>query len=182
MLQPCSSRGYLLTMLALFSGSIILSGCAGKRQEHIETGAQYNPLTLGPIPTGTDEERLLAEYKRVYKECANPQKLLAASTLTLAQQVRLSGDYSNAQQAFDEWLHFVTDTITTQSSLEPGPRAAPEFRYDLKAVLSRQLSSLIQTYMSFCAKSRARAAHSQAQFTPMSSMTSARGWLRGFPI
>jgi hypothetical protein len=48
-------------------------------------------------------------------------------TLTLAQQVRLSNDYSTAQDVFDQWLHFVTDTIAAQSSLEAVPLAAPEF-------------------------------------------------------
>ena len=135
---PCRSRRSLLTILILFSGNVILCGCAGKRQERIGTGARYDPLALRPIPTGTDEERLLAEYKRVYTECANPQYVLANSTLALAQQARLAKDYSTAQQAFDEWLHFVTDTIAAQSSLTPGRHAAPEFRYDRKASNAEQ--------------------------------------------
>ena len=93
MFQPWNSRAYVPIMLVFFSGSVIWSGYAGKRQEHTEIGAQYKPLPLRPLPTGTDEERLLAEYERVHKECVNPQKLLAEPTLTLAQQVRLSNDY-----------------------------------------------------------------------------------------
>jgi hypothetical protein len=44
---------------------------------------------------------------------------MQAGNLPVRDAAMLARDYDDARGAFNEWLHFVTDTIEQQSDLEP---------------------------------------------------------------
>jgi hypothetical protein len=92
----------------------------------VQTEPQYRGLTLGQIPHNTEEERVLAAYKRYYERFRNIENFNV--NLPIREEARLAQDYVNASDAFNDWLQFVTDSIQEQSQLK-SEDALPEFRY-----------------------------------------------------
>jgi len=96
---------------------------------------------------------MLAKYKHHYEQFRYVENHY--SNLSIQQEGRLSKDYANAREAFNYWLWFVTDTVRSQSELEPSgsdvePGKHPTHRHYIGEYLSRatSASSAIRTFNS----------------------------------
>ena len=106
----------------------LLCSCSSRDprlNQTVQTEPQYR-APLGQFPHHTEEERALAAYKDYYERFRNLQTFNA--NLPIREEARLAEDFENARDAFNQWLHFVTDSIQKQDELEH-EGAAPEFRY-----------------------------------------------------
>jgi hypothetical protein len=128
---------------------LVLCSCSSRSSRtsrEIQDGPKYEPLTLRSIPHHTEAEVDLNEYIQHYQQFRNVMKL---SSVQIREQAMLAKDYEDARRTFNDWLHFVTDTIEQQSDLER-EGAPAEFLYtnraDAATVAIRKLDADLQRF------------------------------------
>src|SRR5215469_1746101 len=106
----------LVRQIALVTCGLLL-GCSSRNPRPVSVPSIASDQTVLAIPRDTEAERLLAKYKHHYEQFRHVEN--HHSNLTIQQEARLSEDYTNACEAFNYWLWFVTDSVKSQSELEP---------------------------------------------------------------
>ena len=106
----------LVRLIALVTCGFLI-GCSSRTPPPIVVPATPRDESVLAIPRDTEEEHILAKYKHHYEQFRHVDDRY--SNLSIQQEARLSQDYTNAREAFNYWLWFVTDSVKTQSELEP---------------------------------------------------------------
>jgi hypothetical protein len=134
-------------MLVRLTASVIfvlLMGCSSRNPRPVSVPSIPSDQSVLAIPRDTEAERMLAKYKHHYEQYRYVENHY--SNLSIQQEARLSKDYANAREAFNYWLWFVTDTVRSQSELEPSgsdiePGKHPTHRHYVGEYRSRATSA-----------------------------------------
>ena len=140
----------LVRQIALVTSGLLI-GCSARNPRPVSVPSIPSDQSVLAIPRDTEAERMLAKYKHHYEQFRHVDNHY--SNLSIRQEARLSEDYANASEAFNYWLSFVTDSVKSQSELEPPgsdvePGKHPTHRHYIGEYRSRatEASSAIRTF------------------------------------
>ena len=130
----------LVRLIALVTCGFLIA-CSSRIPRPIVVPATPSDESVLAIPRDTEEEHILAKYKNHYEQFRRVEDRY--SNLSIQQEARLYRDYANACEAFNYWLWFVTDSVKSQSELEPlGSGTEPRMHGEYRSRATEALSAI----------------------------------------